>query len=275
MTSAPITVLVVDPTGRIVEANDVAAEILGCPLADLVGQPLTALVSVEWRERARERGELSQRLLAAEEAERARIAAALHDGAVQSLAALDLRLGLLQRQLADSGHDAAAGVDDLHRTVMLVATDLRDLLVELEPADEDQAVGQMLEEATARILADSDCRWSVTSDEEGWDGTSRLSSTSRVQARRIVKEAVLNVRAHAGATRVVVRVVSGAEGSAIEIVDDGTGFIVPPEASVPGSRGLADMIDRAAVSDGWCQVESDEHGTAVRVWMPYDRTTEP
>ena len=52
---------------------------------------------------ARERTDLSRRLVAAQEEERARIAAAVHDDAVQSLAALDLRLGLLKRQLTASG----------------------------------------------------------------------------------------------------------------------------------------------------------------------------
>jgi signal transduction histidine kinase len=224
---------------------------------------------------ARERTELSQRLVAAQEAERSRIAADVHDDSVQSLAALDLRLGLLGRQLAETGHEAADSVDGLHRTVAHVAADLRDLLFELEPAPEGQHLAEMLEEAAAHILGESDCRWSLKVDVSAWDGRSTLSPTNHGQALRIVKEALFNVRKHSGATRVTVYVVPGDAGVEVAVADDGVGFALSPRASAPGHRGLANMFDRASVSGGECQITSDDGGTTIRLWMPYAETAEP
>jgi PAS domain S-box-containing protein len=223
----------------------------------------------------RERTRLSQRLVAAQEAERARIAADVHDDCVQSLAALDLRLGLLKRQLSETGHEAAHNVDELHRTVALVAADLRDLLFELEPASEHQPLAAMLQEAAAHIFAESDCRWSVTLDDDDRNGSNALSATNRGQALRIVKEALFNAREHSGAHRVLVHLAADADGVSVDVTDDGTGFTVGPSASAPGHRGLANMVDRASVSGGQCRIESDERGTRVRFWMPYDDATEP
>lgn len=224
----------------------------------------------------RERTHLSQRLVAAQEAERARIAADMHDDSVQSLAALDLRLGLLKRQLAATSHEAADSVDELHRTVAQVSSDLRDLLFELEPAAEGQFLPVMLEEAAAHIFAESDCRWSMTTDLEAWDEVRVLSATNRGQSLRIVKEALFNIRRHSGATHVVVKVVAETAGVRVEVIDDGRGFEVGSSASAPGHRGLANMVDRALVAGGWCRIESGEAGgTTVRFWMPYDDSAGP
>jgi signal transduction histidine kinase len=72
---------------------------------------------------------------------------------------------------------------------------------------------------------------------------------------------------------VVVNVVAETEGVRVEVIDDGHGFTVSPGARAPGHRGLANMVDRASVSGGWCRIESDQNGTTVRFWMPYDDPT--
>jgi PAS domain S-box-containing protein len=222
------------------------------------------------RAAARDRTELSQRLVAAQEAERTRIAADVHDDSVQSLAALDLRLGLLKRQILDDSPGAVETVDQLHRTVELVSAGLRDLLYELEPAMPDTALFEMLEGAAAHVFAESPCECFVTADLTSWDRNSRLSQTDRGQALRIAKEALINTRKHAGASRVDVRLVPQSAGVEVEVKDDGAGFDAEIGTSAPGHRGLANMRDRALVSGGWCRITSDEQGTSVRFWMPYD-----
>jgi PAS domain S-box-containing protein len=217
---------------------------------------------------ARERTELSRRLVAAQESERARIAADVHDNSVQALAALDLRLGLLKRQLIERAPDVAESLDQLHQTVGIVSAGLRDLLFELEPAGPDTHLVAMLEEAAAHMCVDWTAECSVTVDLADWDQVSSLSPTDRGQALRIVKEALFNARKHSGASHVDVSVKPGADGVDVAVTDDGCGYDAR-STSAPGHRGLADMLDRALVSGGWCRIESDAGGTSVRFWMPY------
>jgi PAS domain S-box-containing protein len=223
---------------------------------------------------ARERTALSRRLVAAQEVERSRIAADVHDDSVQALAALDLRLGLLKRQVVEGAPGAADTVDQLHQTVGLVSAGLRDLLFELEPAGADMELFEMLQSAAAHVFESSESKCFVSIDTAGWNA-SALSPTDRGQALRIVKEAMLNARKHAAATRVDVRIEAQALGVEVEVKDNGVGFDAEANASAPGHRGLANMLDRALVSSGWCRIESDAAGTVVRFWMPYEDPERP
>jgi signal transduction histidine kinase len=219
---------------------------------------------------AAQRRDLARRLVVAQEEERARIAADVHDDSVQSLAAVDLRLGLLRRQLGDLAPDLVPALEQVQDTVASVSHGLRDLLFDLETTDTSLPLSELLREAADHLLEDSGIDWTVTFDPTGWDGTRRLAQTARVQTLRLVKEALANVRKHAQATRVTVRLVPTSDGVDGEVVDDGVGF--DPASARPrrGHRGLANMRDRAAVSGGWCRVESTGQGTTVSFWMPYD-----
>ena len=66
---------------------------------------------------ADQRQELLDRLVQAQEDERARIAADVHDDSVQALAAVELRLGLLRRRLAERAPDLVESVDQMAETV--------------------------------------------------------------------------------------------------------------------------------------------------------------
>jgi PAS domain S-box-containing protein len=219
---------------------------------------------------ALQRTELARRLVVAQEVERSRIAADVHDDSVQALAALDLRLGLLKRQVLVAAPEIAETVEELRATVGLVRAGQRDLLFELEPPSPDSHLLAMLQEAASHVFADSDIRCSVTADLTRCPDNRALSQTDRGQALRIVKEAMLNARKHSGASRVSVKVTPKQNRVDVEVTDDGSGFDTSQSASAPGHRGLANMLDRAMVSGGRCRVASGEGGTSVRFWMPYD-----
>lgn len=222
-----------------------------------------------------QRRALSRRLVAAQEEERARIAADVHDDSVQSLAAVDLRLGLLRKRVLESAPQLVGDIDEVQRTVGMVAAGLRDLLFELESADTSSPLTELVREAAAHLLEDTDIRYDLVVDAGRWNHRSVLSQTDRGQALRIVKEALFNVRKHSGATHVTIGIVPDAQGVEIAVGDDGAGFDVEGAAAKPGHRGLANMRDRASVAGGWCRIESSGHGTVVRFWMPYGGTAPP
>jgi signal transduction histidine kinase len=87
---------------------------------------------------------------------------------------------------------------------------------------------------------------------------------------RIAQEAIANVRKHAGASRVQVDVGPAAEGVALRVHDDGSGFaterIAAPE---PGHLGLPTIMERAELAGGWARITSTPgDGTTVECWLP-------
>jgi len=212
-----------------------------------------------------QRTELLRRLVDAQERERARIAADVHDEPVQALAAVDLRLGLLERQLADAAPELVPDVIRIHETVSSVSDQLRDLLFELEPVGPSTLLTHLLEEAAAHIFELTDVRWVIENDPDPRE--LELSVSTRTQAVRIAKEAMANIAKHsqAATARVLVRVDD--EGVTVRVADDGIGIPPGVRSSPPGHRGISGMLDRAAVAGGSISVESGV-GTTISVWLP-------
>jgi signal transduction histidine kinase len=98
---------------------------------------------------------------------------------------------------------------------------------------------------------------------------------ARVIAYRICQEALTNVRVHAGARRVEVRLEEAQGGLLVTVADDGDGFEADQVRATPrrGHLGLTSMSERATMADGWCRVDSHPGGgTTVRFWLPTKET---
>jgi signal transduction histidine kinase len=92
---------------------------------------------------------------------------------------------------------------------------------------------------------------------------------TRVVIYRIAQEALVNVRKHAHASRVRVRLSLAEGGYLTEVADDGVGIEPGREAQLSGNLGLALMRDRAEVVGGWFRIDSEPgQGTTVSFWVP-------
>jgi signal transduction histidine kinase len=93
---------------------------------------------------------------------------------------------------------------------------------------------------------------------------------ARVIAYRVVQEAVANVRKHARASLLHVRLRPREGGVLGSVEDDGDGFDV--EAALrhapPGHLGLVAMRERVELAGGWLDLESGGRGTRVTFWVP-------
>lgn len=217
---------------------------------------------------SRARAFLLDRLVAAQEEERSRIAADVHDDSVQALAAVDLRLGLLARRVAQEAPGLTDHVEQIQDQVGGVTHGLRHLLFELEAAEPGLTVVDMLESAAGHVFEDLGVDWRVELVEQPGDpALLRLPDTVTGQVLRIVKEALGNVRKHARASTVSMQVTAAERGVEIAIVDDGLGGQQQPE-SRPGHRGLTTMRDRAELCGGWCTVTAGPGTFEVRFWVP-------
>ena len=209
---------------------------------------------------------LMGRLVEAQDDERARIAADVHDDSLQALAAVDLRLGSLRRRLAQSAPAEALAVQPVLDTVHSAGVRLRSLLFELEAPVLDTDLADALRDAAAHLFEDSGTGWTVLER-----GTGPLPKATRVSAYRIAREALVNVRKHARAAEVVVTVDVTGDGVRVEVADDGVG--VQATTGAPSGRrhsGVVAMRDRATASRGWWRSGPGEDGagTAVVFWLP-------
>ncbi|TQN42953.1 signal transduction histidine kinase [Blastococcus colisei] len=237
----------------------VAAGVLMIGRTTLTFRELRALTTA--RQRA-----LSERLVEAQDDERARIAADVHDDSIQALAAVDLRLGALRNRLRHRAPDEADGVETAMDAVHGAGIRLRHLLFELETPVLDAPLHDGLHEAAAQIFEDSDIAWSV---EER--GQATLPQQVRVSAYRIAREALVNARKHAEARHVTVTVDATHAGAEVWVIDDGIGAD-RTAATRSGRRhsGVVGMRDRAMASGGWWRSGPGPRGmgTAVSFFLP-------
>jgi PAS domain S-box-containing protein len=219
--------------------------------------------SLEMLRRAgRQRKALLHRLVAAQEEERRRIAADIHDDPIQKMTAVGLRLAAIRRQVDDQG--AATSLDRLQATVALAVQRLRHLLFELRPVELDRdGLAAALRQELEHLAEDGGPAWRLED---------RLveepEPEARLMAYRIAQEALANVRKHARAGRLDLTLESRGDELVVRIRDDGRGF--DPHVGPPsGHLGLTSMRERAEMAGGWFRVDSAPgRGTTVEFGVP-------
>jgi signal transduction histidine kinase len=248
------------------EADSASAHQRMAELMDRHGHELDQarerLESVARTSRARQ--SLIADIVSAQEEERRRLAGEIHDDAVQVMAAVSLRLSLLKRKLGGGEHVAV--IEQLESAVGDSINGLRQLIAGLRPAELERAG------LTAAIRS----ALQHANDELGLEYhiidlcEHEPSTAARTTAFRIFREGLTNVRKHAHAQVVDVRVDDFQGGVLIRLVDDGTGFDVDSAMSreTPGHLGLLAMRERAELAGGWLRVSSGPTGTTVEYWVP-------
>jgi signal transduction histidine kinase len=191
----------------------------------------------------------AERAAHAREEERARLAAHLHDSALQTLT-------LIQKQ--------AENPREVIRLARGGERELRQWL--FEPLPE---AGEGLHEALRKIVAhvedDHRVRVGAVFVGEPNPGFCAERAEALVGATR---EALVNAAKHSGALDIALYVESDVEGSAVYVRDRGAGF--DPLAVDTDRRGVAvSIIDRTRRQRGRAEVRSEiGGGTEVRLWVP-------
>ncbi|QIK67229.1 PAS domain S-box protein [Nocardioides sp. HDW12B] len=227
------------------------------------------------RDLAEQRRHLLTRLVDAQDAERAHIAAEVHDDSVQSLAAVDLRLGLLARRIAAGAPHLLEYVDPLRATVTEATDRLRTLLFDLTPVDLDHGLATALRETAREIFDDSITEVDVVT-EPAVDVPGSIPVPTLRVAHRIAREALINARKHARADRVRVSVRGRDGGIEVRVLDDGIGIPLDRASAAAGHLGLSTMQDRAQIAGGtWSAGRRAEGGTEVLLWLPGEPDPSP
>ncbi|MFD6447397.1 sensor histidine kinase [Promicromonospora sp. NPDC060204] len=202
-------------------------------------------------------------------AERERLAREIHDTLAQGFTSVVMQAQAATAAL-DLGDDAAVRerlhlVEDTARDNLAEA---RALVAAFAPvALQDASLPQALRRLTERYALETE---QVVSFEA--DGVGPLPPATEVVLLRAAQEALTNVRRHARAMTVAVRL-ARAEGAVIlTVADDGRGF----GAEVSDGFGLAGMRDRVRSAGGTLSVRSEAGaGTTLRVRVPVEDAADP
>ena len=198
--------------------------------------------------------------------ERDRIGMELHDGVIQSVYAVGMKLEIMRGKFPmtpEQEEQYQSIINDLNQII----EDIRLYIRNLRTARDEQATFKQRLDNLARHFRDF-ARVDVVIDVPAKLRT--LSDRQRHSLTQIVREALSNVARHAHATQVRVRVRERENTLVLTVTDDGVGFD-PAELRNPESFGLRNMEQRARQLSGQFSIDSDPEkgGTCITVRIPF------
>jgi signal transduction histidine kinase len=198
--------------------------------------------------------------------ERTRIARELHDVVAHAVSSMVVQAGAAEQVVdADPAYARKAlatirgtgsdALEEMRRVVAILRQDGE--TGSLAPQPGVEMIPALLDEARSQGL---DVAWATVGEPVP------LSPGLDLAVYRIVQEALTNVRRHADATRVDVRLVFEPDQVRVEVRDDGRG---PTAADGHRGHGLVGMQERAALYGGSVRTGPvDGHGFEVRAALP-------
>jgi signal transduction histidine kinase len=199
-----------------------------------------------------------ERLIAAEQDERRRIALFLHDGPVQQLSGIALMLDAAQHSIAEGraeeARDIIARALARHRDTI---RELRDLSFALEPVIlRDQGLAPALKALAAQVGEAYELRVDLATD-----GADALGTTAQVALYTIVRELIEQSVRRGPPTKLAVTLTQTAEGGVeVSVADD-----ADPERR---RRSFEAIEERVRQVHGAIEVLVKDEGTVVRVTLP-------
>jgi PAS domain S-box-containing protein len=216
--------------------------------------------------------DLSHQLLEAQENERQIISRELHDTVAQDLSSsrISCEMLLKYKSLTPGIRNKISEISDgLRNTLMIV----RNLSYYLKPPGLEQ-LG--LTRTLYQFCKDYSEKTGIGIDfhSAGIDELD-LNYDTKINLYRLVQEGLNNVRKHAGARKVVVKLVSSFPNIILRIEDDGKGFDLEKGLAKTSSEkrlGLRSMKERANLLQGRMDIKSiSGEGTKIFITVPYSK----
>lgn len=201
--------------------------------------------------------------------ERGRIAREMHDGLAQVLGYLNLQVQTLEILLKRGKYDALqTELGQMREAIHLAHADVRENILSLRTTLANEkglisAIDEYLNEFGVQTCVGTQFDYEV-------DASLNLASLAEVQLVCVLQEALANVRKHAQAKKVTVRIeqMQGVDHDYLlmKVIDDGVGFI---ENNEKRSFGLQTMHERATAVGGELTVYSTPgKGTSILCRLP-------
>jgi len=201
--------------------------------------------------------------------ERKRIRRDLHDGVAQTLSYLNMKTrGVRNAISSENTEQALAGIEDIQKVVQDALEDVRQSLDSLSETRIFPLVPTLTEYVNEFGERNQiEAKFQPPRDEM------KLSNMAELQLLRIAYEALNNVRKHARASKVWVRLDSSPRGVEMTIKDNGCGFSLEAyQESSAGHHGLIVISERVEGLGGICDIVSNPgEGTEIRVSVPVEK----
>ncbi len=215
------------------------------------------------------------RIIAVQEEVRHRLARALHDGPAQDLARLLLDIDYIRRLLEKQPENVPAILDEMEQIARRANREVRQFLFELRPVILET---RGLVAALRTYLEQWQAHERITCHLEVEDFPTDIDTKAAGTMFSIIQEAFNNLRKHAHADEVWIRLRMANSTLEIEVEDNGVGFDVDKVLASYDERsslGLLNMREQAELLDGELHILSPsprlKRGTLVRLRIPYER----
>lgn len=205
--------------------------------------------------------------------ERARVARELHDGAVQSLIAMEMQVDVLRRQGAAQSSPLTSELGRIQSLLREEVLKLRELMQQMKSLDVDSSTFlRFLEDTVERFQRETGISARLVSDVDKVEISQRVCR----ELARIVQEALVNVRKHSAAQQVLVRLSDNKERTQLIIEDNGKGFPFSGRLSQADlekiGKGPMVIRERVRLIEGELTIESNPgRGTRLEISVPKHR----
>jgi two-component system sensor histidine kinase DegS len=205
----------------------------------------------------------------AQETERKRIARDLHDETAQALV-------VISRHLEDlSAGKSKLTAGEIREEVRKVLEGVRRFSQELRPSILDD-LG--LIPAVKWLTSDLVKTNGINVETIVTGNSHKLNSQTELMLFRIIQEALTNVRKHAQATQVLIKIEFLENSLKLSVQDNGKGFLSPDKLSDlagKGKLGLLGMQERVQLMGGVLTIESlPQHGTVLKIEVKLDQNAD-
>jgi signal transduction histidine kinase len=204
------------------------------------------------------------------EAERSRIARDLHDGILQTLLSIEIQLDVLRRRLPAAPDQVVSGLANLQQTVKNEGAELRQIVTDLRPLRVQSAdLVDLMRGFAERYRNESTVALDLLID------SAQLRAPDRVcrEIFQIYREALNNIKKHAKASHVVVKLSQDDSRLVLVVDDNGEGFSFAGRFT--GDEldrlrlGPISIKERARTVGGVLTVESNPgHGARLTIEVP-------
>ena len=202
--------------------------------------------------------------------ERRRIARELHDGVAQSLGYLNLKI----RQVSDfvSSQNTVKALTELNEIRKVVQDTYEDIRESIDQLSAEMRNLPMIP-AMANYIREFGNNNGLKVRFDYNRPFPELSPVAELQLYRIAQEALTNVRRHAQATEVEVKLENSKGAVEMLVKDNGRGFVLDDlEEKPPGYHGLNIVKERAEMLGGTLDISTAPgEGTALMVSLPLDK----
>ncbi len=214
---------------------------------------------------------LSQQLIQAQEDERQMISRELHDTVAQDLSVAKMECDLIYGELLNDRRPEAQRIKKISGALQKTILGVRNMSYNLRPPGLDK-LG--LVETIYRFCEDFSQMWDLPVDFQSV-GLKNLKLDYGIQINlyRLVQEGLTNIRKHAAASRVTLKLAAAYPNIILRVEDNGRGFDVQERVSATGQEkrmGLRSMQERVTLLDGEMRLKSKPgRGTKVFIKLPF------